>query len=147
MSHFHDELQRFEQESDQVQVQETEQQALAARIKTEQVMAAHVLRGVIDSCVIEAKRAVPSMSVEHQGNEVAIQEWMLQWKDGDRGLKIQLLQHQGVVWWTWFGHGRTSPIAKRSAGDADQTFIENLIAALANPAPWQRGGYPPAPTW
>ena len=65
----------------------------------------------------------------------------------DRGLKIQLLQDHGVVWWTWFGHGRTSAVAKRSARDADQTFIENLIGALADPTPWQRGGYPPAPTW
>jgi hypothetical protein len=147
MSNFQDELRRLEQASDQARCQEAEQQALAAQNQAEQISAARGLRAIIDSCISEATRAVPSMRTEHTATDLPVQEWVLHWKDGERSLKIQLLQDRGVVWWTWFGHGRTSSIAKRSARDADQALIENLIAALANPAPWQRGGYPPEPTW
>ncbi len=147
MSNFQDQLRQFEHASDHVASEESEQQALLARNRAEQITAAHALRGIIDSCISEATSVVPSMRTEHLASDQPRQEWTLRWKDGDRGLKIQLLQDHGVVWWTWFGHGRTSAVAKRSARDADQTFIENLIAALADPAPWQSGGFPPAPTW
>jgi hypothetical protein len=147
MSNFQDELRRLEQASDRADAEEAEQQATAARNRAAQLRAAQALRGVIDSCIAEAKSAIPSMTAEHPAGDQANQEWTLVWKDGERGLKIQLLQDEGVVWWTWTGHGRTSSIAKRSANDADEKFIQNLISALANASLWQRGGYPPAPTW
>ena len=147
MSNFQDQLRLFEQASDQAESEQAEQEALAARNQAELISAAHALRATIDSCITEATRAVPSMRTERATIDSSTPEWVLHWKDGDRSLKIQLLQDRGVVWWTWFGHGRMSPIAKRSARDADRTLIQNLIEALANPIPWQRGGYPPEPTW
>jgi hypothetical protein len=147
MSNFQDELRRLEQVSDQIESEEAELQASVARNRADQLRAAQALRGTIDSCIAEAKNAVPSLTTEHTPSDQSNVEWTLLWKDGDRGLKIQLRQDEGVVWWTWTGHGRTSAIAKRSARDADEAFIQRLIAALADPAPWQRGGYPPEPTW
>jgi hypothetical protein len=147
MSSFQDELRRLEQASDQIELQEAEQQATVARNRAQQLVAAQALRETIDACITEAKNAVPSLRTEHTPSNQSNVEWTLLWKDGDRGLKIQLRQDEGVVWWTWMGHGRSSAIAKRSATDADELFIQRLIAALADPTPWQRGGYPPEPTW
>src|SRR5215203_165796 len=147
MSDFQDRLRDLEKDSDRIESDEAELRASAVRNRAEQVKAANALAELVDACIAEAKTAVPSLTTEHPDVGPSNDEWTVFWKGGDRRLKIQLLQDTGVVWWTWYGHGRASSIAKRSARDVDRAFVENLIAALADPSSWQRGSFPPAPLW
>ena len=82
MSNFQDQLRQFEHASDHVASEESQQQALLARNRAEQIEAAHALRGTIDACITEARSVVPSMRTEHAATDQPLQEWTLRWKDG-----------------------------------------------------------------